>query len=280
MSGLDRWFIAAVHALPRKSLSRSVRRAAQRRSRMAVRRFAAMYDVDLSEAEKPLEAYGSVLALFTRRLKPGARPVDVRPEVVVSPVDGRWASGGAIGDGCLVQAKGRTYTLDALLAASGAGDRWAAGSFACLYLAPGDYHRVHSPVDGTIEGYTHVPGDLFPVNSASVRWVDGLYARNERVITHVRGKDGARMAVVKVGATNVGRIQLAYAPALTTNRPNAEMAQVAFDVPIPIRRGDELASFELGSTVILVTERPVDWDLSVSGEAVRMGRPLGRWRAF
>ncbi|MEO1337641.1 MAG: archaetidylserine decarboxylase [Myxococcota bacterium] len=211
----DRWLMAAVRAVPRRSVSRLSGRLASMRARMAVRQFAARFDIDLDEAEKPIEAYDSVLDLFTRRLRAGARPVDARDDVVVSPTDGALAEHGRIDGDTLVQAKGRTYSLTALLAEQT--DAFKGGSYATLYLSPRDYHRVHSPVDGEITGFTHVPGDLFPVNQASVSTIDGLYARNERVITHIASSHFGRVAVVKVGATNVGRITLTHCPALVTN---------------------------------------------------------------
>ena len=279
MSGLDRLLVAAVHALPRKALSRSARRLAAQRSKMAVRQFAARFDVNLDEAEKNLEDYESVLELFTRRLRPGARPIDGRPGVLVSPVDGRSAGHGLVADGTLVQAKGRTYTLDALLAKPGAAARFTAGIYCTLYLAPGDYHRVHSPVDGEIVGYTHVPGDLFSVNLASARHVDGLYARNERVITTIRSPRFGRVDVVKIGATNVGRIRLTYAPQVTTNRGQHAVRSETLPSPIPVARGDEIGVFEIGSTVIVVTEQPVDFLARDAGFPVRVGVALGRHHA-
>ena len=242
---------------------------------MAVRRFAALWDVDLSDAEKPLEAYESVLELFTRRLKEGARPVDPDPGAVVSPVDGTLEYAGAIDGVVLPQAKGRTYSIDALLAEEGAVETFAGGSFFVGYLAVRAYHRVHSPVDGQILGCTAVPGDLYPVNAVAVNHVDSLYARNERVISHLVTPRFGRVDVVMVGATNVGRIKLHHAPGLETNVVAGGIVRRRHDRPVPIGRGDELGVFEFGSTVIVLTERRVDFSPQGQQSPIRMGQRLG-----
>ena len=275
MSFPQRLMMGMVGLMPRRALSRRVRQLATVRSAFAVRQFAALTAIDLQEAEKPLEDYASVLELFTRRLRPGARPIDPRPESLVSPVDGRLLAAGPVGDGVLVQAKGRAYSLDAVLAETGGAQRCRLGAYFLLYLSPRDYHRVHVPVDGTLAGYTYVPGDLFPVNAASTRYVDRVYARNERVITHIRSPRFGRIDVIKVGATNIGRIRLAHHPELVTNRRTRDIVRHAYEPPIAVQRGDELAIFELGSTVIMITERPVDARGLILGMPVRVGRALG-----
>ncbi len=275
MSASQRLLIAAVHGLPRRALSRSVRRLAGLRSPAAVRGFASLVAIDIEEAEKPLEAYESILELFTRRLKPGCRPIDDDPERLISPVDGRLRAVGPIGDGQLMQAKGRTYTLDAVLAEPGATRRCRAGAHVVLYLSPRDYHRVHAPAEGVLLGYTYVPGDVFPVNEASTRYVDQVYARNERVITHMATPRFGRVDIVKVGATNVGRIRLVHDPDLVTNTGRRPIVRRTYEPGIPISRGDELAVFELGSTVIVVTERAVPLDGLDPDAAVRVGSALG-----
>ncbi|MEQ8275151.1 MAG: archaetidylserine decarboxylase [Deltaproteobacteria bacterium] len=275
MSEPGKLFITGMRVLPKKPLSKAVRRLAAVRSQMAVRRFAARFDVAVEEAEKPIDAYESVLDFFTRRLKPGVRPIDDAPEAFVSPVDGAYLVGGPVGDGRLFQAKGRDYKLAALLAQDDAEQIFADGTYATLYLAPRDYHRIHCPVDGVITGYTAVPGALWPVNAAAVAHVDELFAKNERLITHVQSEKFGRVEVVKVGATNVGHISLCYDDAIRTNTGQTEIVRHTYDEPIPIARGAELGVFEMGSTVIFVTERPVELNPMEKGQPVRMGARLG-----
>lgn len=265
-----------MRVLPKKPLSRAVRQLVSVRSSVAVRRFAARYGIDLDEAELPVEQYASILALFTRHLKPGLRPLDPDPRVLLCPVDGAYLVGGPVGAGTLVQAKGKTFTLNALLADEHAEERFANGAYAVLYLSPKDYHRIHSPATGVVSGYTYLPGALYPVNAAAVAHVDELFARNERLITHVESEQFGRVEVVKVGATCVGHIKLAYDDAVATNVGATEIVRKVYDQPIPVQRGDELGVFEMGSTVIVVVEKPIALDAFTQGQPVRLGRPLAR----
>src|SRR5437868_2359652 len=128
-----RLFIGALRLVPKKPLSRAVPRFARLRSAMTIRRFAARYGVDLAEAEKPIAEYPTLLDFFTRRLVAGARPIDPDPSAVVSPADAKLDAGGAIDKGELLQAKGRSYTVAALLASPEEAARFSGGSFLTLY---------------------------------------------------------------------------------------------------------------------------------------------------
>src|SRR5688572_2576405 len=119
--------------LPKKPLSRAVRRLVSLKSRLAVRRFANRYGAVIEDAEQPIESYESVLAFFTRRLKPGIRPLDPEPRALISPVDGAYLVGGPVGEGKLYQAKGRSFTLNALLADDTAEARFKDGYYCTLY---------------------------------------------------------------------------------------------------------------------------------------------------
>ncbi|MEO1227298.1 MAG: archaetidylserine decarboxylase [Myxococcota bacterium] len=271
MTGREELYMAAVRGIPRRRLSRVVGSWAQLRSRMAVRRFAAALRLDLDEAEFPLGSYPTVESLFTRRLRAGARPVDPRPEVLVAPVDGTLnAAGGA--SSTLPQAKGRTYTVEALRGGRRAGGRgFEPRSFATFYLSPRDYHRIHAPVSGRIEGWTHIPGDLFPVNRTSVERVDAVFARNERVIVHLESESFGGVDVVMVGATIVGKIYVSHAPELGTNVDHRRaIARHVPPRPVQVEKGEEIGVFGLGSTVILLVERRLrGWP--EPGAGVRMG---------
>jgi phosphatidylserine decarboxylase len=271
-----RFFIGAMRVVPKKPLSRAVRRLVSIRSQIAVRRFALRYRVAVEEAEHPIEAYASILDFFTRRLKPGVRPLDPDPSALACPCDGAFLSGGPVGEGQLYQAKGRSFTLDALLAEQGAETRYRDGSYFTLYLAPKDYHRVHSPASGRVTGYTYLPGRLFPVNAAAVAHVDQLFAKNERLITHLETEAFGRIDLVMVGATCVGHIKVAYDREVKTNSGETKIKKHTYDVPIPIARGDELGVFEMGSTVIVVVERPVTASPLASGQQVRLGMRLAK----
>jgi phosphatidylserine decarboxylase len=248
--------------------------------------FARAVGADPAEAELPLEAYPTLNCFFTRKLKDGARSWPADPAVVASPVDGAVGQLGTVREGRLIQAKGRLYEVGQLLEDPAAAARYEGGAFITLYLSPKDYHRIHAPVAGEIRQARHVPGALLPVNAAAVAHMPELFARNERLMAHIDGPLG-RVAVVAVGAYNVGRISAAFdaawnaapgASAWVTNRRGLQSAARTYDPPIPVDRGDEIMTFHLGSTVVLVFEpgRVALLPSIKPGDPVRLGMPIGR----
>jgi phosphatidylserine decarboxylase len=243
-----------------------------------IRAYARAFGVDLEEAAEPIERHRTFNAFFTRRLRQAARPIDLGPQTVVSPCDARLSAIGPVpSDGRLEQVKGRHYSLEALLGSTEDAEPFRRGSQATLYLSPAMYHRVHAPVDGVVSAWRYVPGRLFPVNGAGVRSIPGLFTRNERVCILCDSEAHGRVAVVMVGAANVGRISLSFAD-LVTNR-GAAAARVLAQRPIPVARGDELGTFNLGSTVVLLVADPALAPAGPgAGDLVRVGRPLWRRR--
>ena len=241
----------------------------------AIRAYARAFGADLSEAELPPEAYTSFNAFFTRRLRDGARPVAGGEGVVVSPSDSRLSAIGPVPpDGRLEQVKGSSYSIEALLGSAEDAAPFRRGLCATLYLSPAMYHRVHSPVDGRVVAWRYVPGRLFPVNGAGVRSVPGLFTRNERVAVFVDTQAHGPVAIVLVGAANVGRMSLAFAD-LVTNRGRAAGRGVPAE-PVAVKRGDEVGAFNLGSTVVLLLSDPELRPAALAGDLVRVGQAL--WR--
>lgn len=276
MSLYDKALIAALGAVPQHGLSRLTRRLVQLRSPAAVRWFAAHFGIDLDEAEHPIERYDSILELFTRRLKPGLRPLDPEPRALLCPVDGKLDAFGVIEDGVLVQAKGHRYTLGALLADEAWARQFEGGSYLTLYLSPRDYHRVHSPAAAAVRSATHVPGALWPVNQSAVREVEGLFTKNERLVLDLDAGTLGALAYVMVGATNVGHMRLYFDDDLVTNVPGPRLGKRSYQPAVSLARGAELGVFEMGSTVILVTTRAVELDPKLaSGMPIRVGQRLG-----
>jgi phosphatidylserine decarboxylase len=248
--------------------------------RVAVRAYCKAYDVDLAECEVPKAGWDSFDAFFTRSLKPGVRPLDPEPDALVSPADGRVEDAGLIEVGSTLRVKGHTYSVGELLADRWAGSLYAGGQFAVIYLSPRDYHRVHAPVDGRVRSVRHVEGTLFPVNEIGVRHVPRLFARNERVVVEQTTPRHGPITTVMVGAIGVGRISVAFDPTLVTNsgRAYGESIYTASDAP-ELRRGDELGTFHLGSTVIVFTGPGSGLALvKRPGQRVRMGEALLRMR--
>ncbi|TMA27738.1 MAG: phosphatidylserine decarboxylase [Deltaproteobacteria bacterium] len=242
--------------LPKNTLSRALGAACRVRTprpmvKAAIRAFVRKYGVDESEAERPIEEYPTFSEFFTRRLKPGARPIAPGPGAV-SPVDGTLGELGDIVEARLYQAKGKHYTLAELIGGPDAEEdarRFAGGSFCTIYLAPYNYHRIHAPLGGEITGYVNMPGKLWPVNPLGVRNVEKLFCVNERLTTFLETPRGAA-AVVAVGATNVGRIRAVYDDVVTNVKRTRQAARKIYQKPIPIEKGGELAIFEMGSTVV------------------------------
>ena len=253
----DRVFVGMQHLLPQHALSRIMHALARSRFRPLkngiIRFFLRLYPINLAEAaESDALAYESFNAFFTRALKPDARAVDRAPEAVVSPVDGSVSQAGRIEGDMLLQAKGIHYSTSELL---GGDDDLArqfdGGSFATVYLAPFNYHRIHMPLAGTLLSARHVPGDLFSVNAVTATSVPGLFARNERVACVFDTLAGP-MAVVLVGALFVGSISLSWTGELPPHRGRRARQLPAHDPLVALEKAAELGQFNMGSTVILL----------------------------
>ena len=246
-----RAFVALQHVLPQHAISRLLGAFADCRQRhlkqLLIRTFVAAYDVDLSEAVgEGTDHYASFNDFFTRRLRPGARPIATAPGQIVSPADGTVSQAGTIRNGRLVQAKGHEYAIAELLDDGDFARLFAGGTFVTIYLAPHNYHRVHAPCDARLAATKEVPGALFSVNATTERHVRGLFARNERLVLHLEADFGP-CALVLVGAMIVGRIVVAWpdGPASPYRRRRLRTPSgVAF------QRGDDVGAFLLGSTVV------------------------------
>lgn len=243
-----------------------------------ISRFVRNYNVNMEEAceENPL-AYPCFNDFFIRHLKPEKRPLSSAD--IVSPVDGALSELGPINDGQIVQAKGRYYTVNELLACDPERARlFSNGQFATLYLSPRDYHRIHMPVRGTLKDTIYVPGRLFSVQPSTARTVPRLFARNERLVTFFDTEAGL-MAMVLVGATIVGSIGTSWqgdikrSSILQHSDYSGKEQQ-----PVTLAKGDEMGYFKLGSTVVLLfaNGQQVDWQKDLcAGDSIRFGERLG-----
>ncbi|ASS68967.1 MULTISPECIES: archaetidylserine decarboxylase [unclassified Paenibacillus] len=233
--------------------------AKSRASRGFIPRFARTYGIRTEEAERAIQEYATLNEFFTRRLKPGMRPVDDTADMAVSPVDALVTGAGPIQDGTMLGIKGQDYTVEELLNGSPRIQNYRNGYYAVLYLSPTDYHRIHVPADGVIVEREHLPGRVYPVNEFGLTRMRRVLSRNERLVTYMT-HNGGEIAIVKVGALNVSSIR--YTEPQTAD----------------VRRGDELAYFEFGSTVVLLFEDGTfepRTDLAV-GLKVKMGEQLGK----
>jgi phosphatidylserine decarboxylase len=280
----DRLFAALQYALPKHLLSQMIYRFMRIESpairRLTIATFLKGYDVNMSEAvQSDPFAYRSFNDFFTRALRGDARAIHPDPDVVVSPVDGTLSQRGAVQAGAIIQAKGQYYsTLELLAGNEAAAERYHDGTFACIYLAPYNYHRIHMPVAGRVLNTVYVPGDLFSVNAATARTVPRLFARNERVICEFETPFG-RMALILVGALFVGSMETVHCGEINP-LPRVRKSPVIIDrgVGREFTKGEELGRFNMGSTVVLLFERSrVAWAHEFQAEVkVRLGQAIGR----
>ena len=268
--------------LPKNTLSRAVGAACRANAprpvvRAVIRAFARKYGVDASEAERPIEEYPTFTEFFTRRLKPGVRPIAAGELLPVSPVDGTIGELGDIVEGRALQAKGKHYTLAELIGGPNAAEdaaQFAGGTFCTIYLAPYNYHRIHAPLGGGITGYVNMPGQLWPVNPVGLRNVEKLFCVNERLTTFLKTPRGA-CAVVAVGATNVGRIRAVYDDVVTNAKRTRKTARRMYEHPLRVEKGAELAIFEMGSTVVVLFAPGVKLASRLApGQAIKLGEAL------
>jgi phosphatidylserine decarboxylase len=255
----------------------------------------------LEESKYPLEHYTCLQEFFGRPLKDGLRPVATNP--LTSPVDGTVLTLGPVKNH-IEQVKGHSYTLTHFLGPNyketkpvtvpliETTDTTPAKRLyqVVLYLAPGDYHRIHSSAEWSIHKRRHFPGTLLPVAPVVGKVVPQLLALNERVVLTGEWEHGF-FSMTAVGAYNVGSIRMHFDNVRTNNikrdfRCNnlqyfswnglgTQYYERNFN-EIRVDKGEEIGLFRLGSTVVLIFEAPEDFQFAVkSGEKIQMGRPLG-----
>lgn len=276
----DKLFILFQYILPKQAITRVLGWLASCNggwvTHRVIQAFVHKYQVNLAEAKRDnIRDYASFNDFFTRALKAGSRPLAAAD--LISPVDGRISQLGPINQQFLIQAKGKEYTLEQLLVED-TGQYFQGGSFATLYLSPRDYHRIHMPCSATLRRMVHVPGDLFSVNPLTAEHIDGLFARNERVICYFDSELLGRFAMVLVGATVVGSIKTAWHGVVNYQRPGHIRYWDYDHQPVHLQQGQEMGQFLLGSTVILVFEAGAmqfvsDWQ---AGKTIQMGEAMGQ----
>jgi phosphatidylserine decarboxylase len=266
------------HLLPKDLISAVMYRAArsERRwiSRPLIRWFARVYRVDLAEAEHTdIDGYATFNGFFTRALRPGARVIDGGPDTVVSPADGTLSEFGALDADTLLQAKGRSYSLGALLGERGGRvDALLGGSYCTVYLSPREYHRVHAPLDAVLTRTRYIPGRRFSVSIATTASIERIFCRNERAVCWFETAVGP-MVVVLVGALNVSSISTFARGEIASGTPQLWEESA----PLRVARGAEIGRFNLGWTVVVLFARgAVRWDSRLAtGASLAMGAALG-----
>ncbi|XP_073505165.1 phosphatidylserine decarboxylase proenzyme, mitochondrial-like [Phyllobates terribilis] len=255
------------------------------------------FSVNMQEAEvEDLKRYKNLGELFRRPLKSTARTIS--SQYLVSPCDGRVLHCGRTRGSQIEQVKGITYSLENFLGPQGWWDSENSGGpflqelginpsnrlyHHVIYLAPGDYHRFHSPTDWSIQHRRHFPGSLLSVSPHIARWVPGLFCQNERVALCGRWQFGF-FSLTAVGATNVGSIRIYADSELRTNHSrhvkgkyhDSSYVEQHGPTGLVLAKGDPLGEFNFGSTIVLVFEGPRDFKFHVKdGGRIFMGEALG-----
>jgi phosphatidylserine decarboxylase len=281
------WSLRLLASYPKRHGSQLVGWLATRRLPLSWRepflsRFAAHFGANVDEADRPLAGYETLQQFFTRRLAPGIRPQSAPvPGFVNSPVDGRIIASGRVERGLAIQAKGLPYRLSEFLKHDTSASRFEGASYLTLYLAPKDYHRIHVPIEGVVTSVSRVEGELWPVNDASTGSVSRLYERNRRATWTATGTgldEGLEIAAVLVGATHVGGVVIDAR--WLGGRDLPRTGQLDVD-SLACHPGDDLGTFEFGSTVVLIVGGPAAsrWTAERTTGVVKVGERLGSFQA-
>ena len=244
---------------------------------MLIRLISRIAGINYDEALSPDPAdYASFNAWFTRALKPGARMFDTDPMAFLSPCDGKISETGSLHENRILQAKGKDYSVQDLLANDPVCSQLADGYFSTIYLSPKDYHRIHMPLSGRLRRMIHVPGRLFSVAPYTARYVPRLFARNERVIA-IFDTDAGPLVMVLVGAMLVSSTETVWAGEVTPTKNKDVTVTEYADEDISLAKGAEMGRFNMGSTVILLMPTSVVKRLPelAAGDAVKVGQKLG-----
>ena len=226
------------------------------------------YSIDTKDLTKELDDYKNFQEFFTREVK--NREID--NSLIVSPVDCSVVDFGEIKEE--IKVKNISYYLDDLLCSKSLADDYRNGSFLTLYLSPSDYHRIHSPVDGKVTEWIGKAGQLKTVNPE--KSTIEVLATNERVVSIIEHDLLGKIALIKVGALNVGSIHLNY---LNLDLGNhlfkdvypKKISKVDHDIQI----GEEIARFNLGSTVVMCLEKNIiDSKHLKKGMKLKMGQSI------
>jgi len=278
---IERIFAGFQYILPQHMLSRIVYALMRCETvwvkNLLIRQISRMAGINYTEAISPDPAdYASFNAWFTRALKPGARTFDPDPKALLCPCDGRISELGQLRENLILQAKGKDYSLEDLLAGDPVCSQLQGGHFFTIYLSPRDYHRVHMPLAGRLQRMIHVPGRLFSVSPYTVRQVPRLFARNERVIS-IFETDAGPLAMVLVGAMLVSSTETVWAGEVTPTNSKSVTVTEYTDNDITLARGAEMGRFNMGSTVILLVPPGTMKDTVRlrAGDPLLLGQKLG-----
>ncbi len=264
-------FVAVQRLLPKHWLSRQVARLAESRmiwlKTLLIKRAMHSFDIDLSEADRPkIDEYHSFNDFFTRSLRAGVRPIDPKVDAIVSPADGAISQIGTLDADRILQAKGVHYSAAQLLGDTQHAKNYLNGAFVTVYLSPSNYHRVHIPCEGRLLQTRYIPGELFSVNKLTAQALPGLFSRNERLVCEFASSSIGNFCLIFVGAMLVAGIETVWGGVEFPGQGSMRSQQF-HKHDLYFAKGEELARFKFGSTVIMLfQENRCNWLTTVTAE--------------
>ena len=277
LAAVDRLNFVLTNGIPRRLASAWVGRISASENRLvcavSLWTWRCFVDLDLADAERT--RFRSMQECFTRRLKPGARPVDPNPSVLTSPCDAIVGAFGTVAAGQALQVKGMEYALGELLDDPVHAAVFEGGCFVTLRLTSAMYHRFHAPHDCRVEQVRHVFGDRWNVNPPALRRVRRLFCRNERVVVRTALSGGGEpLTLVAVAAILVSGIRLGF---LRLDTGGGHPLHRTYDCDAVLAKGAEMGWFEHGSTIVVLAPKGLRVaDTLRDGDHIRMGQPLLR----
>jgi phosphatidylserine decarboxylase len=239
------------------------------------RSYVKIMGLEMDEFKSPDE-YKSLNRLFTRQLLK-ERKVPKDKNSVISPSDSLITQIGKIEKSVSYQIKGMEYSIKELLGENYIDEvqKLDGGDYINLYLSPKDYHRYHSPFDIEVESVTHIPGKLYPVNIPFLKKKRNLFIENERVIISVKDINKKRHFIVLVGALNVGKMVVTFEEKIITNSDIEKPKYYSYNPTVPLKKGELFGWFEMGSTILILSEKNSINYMVSENERVKFSQKIG-----
>ncbi|AWD32452.1 Phosphatidylserine decarboxylase proenzyme [Candidatus Kinetoplastibacterium sorsogonicusi] len=282
---LEKFFILSQYILPKKLISKIFGFFAYNETsfikNIFINIFIKFYKIDMTIAlEKNINHYKNFNEFFTRKIDLQYRQIDYQISNIVSPVDGYISQFGNIKKYKIIQAKNHNFNIFELLGGNSIlinYKKFIKGNFITIYLSPKDYHRVHMPIDGKLQKILHIPGKLYSVNNKSITNIPNIYSKNERVILLFNTNYGD-IAIIMVGAIIVSSISTIWTK-LIKNDSKRPLEYNFSKKNYFIKKGMEIGSFYIGSTVIILFDQEkISWkDFSNFSNQIKMGEKIGQF---
>ena len=238
--------------------------------------YVSLMGLDMSEFHAP-SSYTTLNKLFTRRFRKPRNFSSIKSDFI-SPCDAYISECGELDGNTALQIKGMTYSISELLGehfSQADKARLTDGQFINFYLSPKDYHRYHIPIDLMILKAVHIPGKLYPVNMPSLNKRLNLFVENERVVLACETQENKLFYMVLIGALNVGKMQINFDHNIQTNASTKQVQSYEYN-KLHLQKGEDFGCFEMGSTVVIISEPDLLEIKISSGETVRFGKNIAK----